>query len=57
MSEPTVKERLARVETLIEGLIYHQRWTMGILSALVVGVFLFALPGCAEWLGGVSETL
>jgi len=52
MSEPTMRERLARLEVLVEGLIYHQRWTMGILSALVVGVFLFALPGCIRLLGG-----
>lgn len=51
-NEPRLRERLARLETLVEGLIYHQRWTMGILGALVVGVFLFALPGCVELLGG-----
>ena len=51
-------ERMARIETLVEGLVEHNRirdrWMMGILSALVVGVLLFALPGCAEWLGGVG---
>ncbi len=46
MSEPSIGERLARLETLVEGLIYHQRWTMGILGTLVVGVFLFVLQGC-----------
>lgn len=50
-------ERMARIETLVEGILYHNRirdkWMMGILSALVVGIVLFALPGCADWLGGV----
>ena len=56
MSEPTIKERLARLEALMEGFIHHQRtrdrWMMGILSGLVIGVVLFALPGCARLLGG-----
>jgi hypothetical protein len=52
MSEPTVVERLARLETLVEGLIYHQRWTMGIMATLAIGVFLFVLQGCTGWISG-----
>lgn len=51
-------ERLTRIETLVEGILYHNRirdkWMMGILSALVVGIMLFALPGCATWISEIG---
>lgn len=47
-------ERMARIETLVEGLVEHNRirdkWMMGILSSLVVGMLLFAIPGCVNLL-------
>ena len=49
-------ERMARIEVLVEGLVEHNRikdrWMMGILSALVVGVVLIGVGGGAGWLGG-----
>ncbi len=49
-------ERMARIETLVEGLVEHNRirdrWMMGILSGLVVSVVLIGVSGCAGWLGG-----
>lgn len=57
MTTPTLRERLARVETLIEGLIEHNRvrdrWTLRIIAGLVVGVILMGLPGCVRLLNGV----
>ena len=58
MSEPTLRERMARIETLVEGLVKHNetrdRWMMRILSGLAIGVVLFALPGCVRLLVGVG---
>ena len=58
MSEPTLRERMARVEVLIEGLVKHNetrdKWMMRVLGGLVVGVILFALPGCFRLLAGVG---
>jgi len=49
-------ERMARIETLVEGLIEHNkvrdRWTLRIIGGLVVGVVLIGLPGCVRLLGG-----
>ena len=53
MSEPTTKERLTRIETLLENHLHtHDRrdkWMMGILSGLVIGIVLLALR---LWAGG-----
>ena len=53
---PTLRERMARIETLVEGLVRHNetrdKWMMRILSGLVIGVLLFALPGCVRLLAG-----
>lgn len=58
MSEPTLRERIARLETLVSDLIAHQKsrdaWMMRILGGLVTGVVLFALPGCVELLVGLG---
>lgn len=57
MTTPTLRERMARIETLVEGLVKHNetrdKWMMRILGSLVVGVLLFALPGCVRLLAGV----
>ena len=45
---PTLRERIARIEALVEGLVKHNetrdKWMMRILSGLVVGVLLLTLP-------------
>jgi len=50
----TIKERLARLETLLGNHIKHHeardRWMMKILSTLVAGVILLALPGFLRFL-------
>lgn len=64
MTTPTLRERMARLETLVENQItlmtnhikHHEtrdQWLMRILGTLVVGIVLFALPGCIRLLGGV----
>ena len=57
MTASTLRERMARIETLVEGLVKHNetrdRWMMRILGGLVIGVLLFALPGCVRLLAGV----
>lgn len=57
MITPTLRERMARIETLVEGLIDHNkirdRWTLRLLGTLVAGVILLALPGCIRLLSGV----
>ncbi len=54
---PTLRERLARLETLMENHIHHHdardKWMMKILGSLVVGVILLAVPGFWRWLGGL----
>ena len=56
MSTPTLRERMARLETLVEGLIdankKRDRWMLRILGGLVVGVILMGLPGCIRLLNG-----
>ena len=54
MSErPTLRERMAVLETLMKNHLKHHetrdRWMMGILSGLVIGIVLLALR---LWLGG-----
>ncbi|KKN40063.1 hypothetical protein LCGC14_0737260 [marine sediment metagenome] len=52
MSERTTKERLVRIEILLEEHIKHHntrdKWMMRIVAGLVVGVILLTLPGCLE---------
>ncbi|KKK91130.1 hypothetical protein LCGC14_2716060 [marine sediment metagenome] len=59
MTTPTLRERMARLETLVEGLIEHNkvrdRWTLRIIGGLVIGVVLMGLPGCVRLLAGVSS--
>lgn len=54
---PTLRERIARLETLMENHIKHHEvrdaWFLRILGGLVVGVILVALPGCVRLLAGV----
>jgi len=49
-------ERMARIETLVEGLIEHNRvfhkWLLTLLGGLALGVVLIGLPGCVRLLGG-----
>jgi tartrate dehydratase beta subunit/fumarate hydratase class I family protein len=58
---PTLRERMARIETLMENQITlfqdhiaqdraKNARISRLLGALAVGVFLFALPGCAKLL-------
>jgi len=55
---PTLRERMARLETLVEGLIEHNqtrdKWMLRVLGGLVVGVILLGLPGCIRLLGGAG---
>ena len=54
---PTLRERLARLETLMENHIHyhetHDRWMMKVMTSLVVGIILLAIPVFARWLGGL----
>ncbi|KKN59388.1 hypothetical protein LCGC14_0542230 [marine sediment metagenome] len=54
----TLGERMARIETLVEGLVKHNetrdKWMMRILSGLVIGVILLTLPGCVRLLSGIG---
>ena len=58
MSEPTLRERMAVLETLMKNHIKHHevrdQWLMRILGALVVGIILFSLPGCVRLLAGIA---
>lgn len=53
----TIKERLARLETMMENHISHHetrdKWMMRILGTLVSGMVLMVLPGFIKWLAGV----
>jgi len=53
----TIKERLTRLETLMENHVYHHeirdKWMMRILGSLVVGLILMVTPGFVKWLVGV----
>lgn len=62
--QPTLRDRMTRIETLMENqialfhdhIIEDQAKSVRIsrlFDALVVGVFLFALPGCVKLLGSV----
>lgn len=57
MSEPTLRERIGRLETLMENHIHthekREQWLLRILGSLVIGVVLLALPGCFELLASV----
>jgi len=56
MREPTLRERMAVIETKMNNHIHHHeirdKWMMGVLSGLVVGIILLAVPVFARW---VSE--
>lgn len=58
MSKPTLGERMAVLEVLMTNHIKHHevrdQWLMRILGALVIGIILFALPGCWQLLIGIS---
>ena len=53
MSEPTLRERMAVIETLMKNHLHthdkRDKWMMGILSGLVIGIVLLALR---LWWGG-----
>lgn len=55
MSEITIRERLTRIEVLIENHIRchdaRDRWMLRIVGGLVIGMVLVALPGCLMALG------
>lgn len=57
MAEPTIKERLATIETLLGNHLAHhdrfQKWMMIIVTGAVVGVILQALPACIRLLSAV----
>ena len=57
MSEPTIRERLARLETLIENHIHHHelkdKWMIRIVGGLVSGIVMLILPGFLSWLSSV----
>ncbi|KKN57530.1 hypothetical protein LCGC14_0561470 [marine sediment metagenome] len=54
----TLRERMARLETLVEALIEHNkvkdRWMLRIVGSLVVGVIMLALPGCIHLFTGTG---
>lgn len=54
---PTLRERLARLEVLMENHIKsheaRDRWMMRLLGSLIAGVILLALPGCIKLLAGI----
>jgi hypothetical protein len=54
---PTLRERLARLEVLMENHIHsheiRDRWFLRVLGGLVIGVILLAMPGCARLLAGM----
>ncbi len=56
MSEPTLRERMAKIEWLIENHIHchdsRDKWMMRIMTGLVIGVVLISLPGCAAMVFG-----
>lgn len=54
---PTLRERMARLETMMENHIHRHktrdRWMMRMLGRLVVvGIILLAVPVFVRWLGG-----
>ena len=57
MSEGTIKERLTRIETLLENHLEHHRrrdkWMLSIMGTLVAGMALMAIPGFVRWLGTI----
>ena len=57
MSEPTIRERLARLETLIENHIHHHelkdKWMIRIVGGLVSGIVMLILPGFLSWLNSI----
>jgi len=50
----SIKERLARLETIMENHIAHHenrdKWMMRILGTLVSGMVLMVLPDFVKWL-------
>lgn len=51
---PTLRERMARIEMLLEGHIaQHEKRDRWVLR-LLVGIFLLALPGCIKLLSGIG---
>lgn len=50
---PTLRERMARLEILMENHIKHHetrdRWLMRVLGGLVVGIVLLAVPVFFRW--------
>lgn len=53
----TIKERLTRIETLLENhLLHHEtrdKWMLRIIGGLVTGMALMVVPGFVRWLSGV----
>ena len=53
----TIKERLARLETIMcNHIVHHEaegRTRTRIISGLVVGLILAVLPGFIKWMAGV----
>lgn len=53
----TIKERLTRIETLLENHIAHDeqrhKWTLRIFGGFITGFVLMVTPGFIQWLGGV----
>ena len=61
---PTLRERMAVLEIKMDNMtirqdnhIHHHeirdKWMMGVLSGLVVGIILLAIPVFWQWLGGL----
>jgi len=57
MSEGTIKERLTRIETMLENHLQHHetrdKWMLSIMGTLVAGMALMAIPGFVRWLGTI----
>jgi hypothetical protein len=57
MSGDTIKERLTRIETLMENHLQHHenkdKWMLRIFGTLVTSMVLMVLPGFIKWVVGV----
>jgi hypothetical protein len=57
MNEPTIRERLTRIETILENHIHHHelkdKWMIRIVGGLVSGIIMLILPGFLCWIRSV----
>ena len=57
-SRPSLRERIAVLETLMTNHIHHHeirdKWMLGVVGGLVVGIILLAVPVFWGWLSGLG---